>query len=271
MPRNGSGAMSLTTSFVPETDALAEDVNTVLEDIRDEITNSLAADGQTAMTGAFRAVDGSAAAPGITFASDLDTGIYRIGSNSFGVTANGAIVATINASGITLASGKTLTVGGSSVTAIPSGVIVMWSGTVAAIPSGWFLCNGLNGTPDLRDRFVIGARQDDAGVAKTNVTGALTTSGGSKDAVNVSHTHTATVTDAGHTHTTELNYTTVGAVGSSRQWYGRTGTLDVSASADAKASSSATTGITVANSTEGSSGTNANLPPYYALAFIMKA
>jgi hypothetical protein len=40
---------------------------------------------------------------------------------------------------------------------IPSGVIVMWSGSTASIPAGWALCNGLNGTPDLRNRFVIGA------------------------------------------------------------------------------------------------------------------
>ncbi len=62
---------------------------------------------------------------------------------------------------------------------LPSGVIVLWSGTVATIPAGWALCNGTLGTPDLRDRFVVGARQDDAGVAKTNITGALTQSGGS--------------------------------------------------------------------------------------------
>ena len=36
---------------------------------------------------------------------------------------------------------------------VPPGVIVMWSGSVATIPSGWILCNGSNGTPDLRDRL----------------------------------------------------------------------------------------------------------------------
>ena len=60
---------------------------------------------------------------------------------------------------------------------VPAGGIIMWSGTIATIPTGWFLCNGLNGTPDLRDKFIVGAKQDDT-VAKTNITGALLQSGG---------------------------------------------------------------------------------------------
>lgn len=82
---------------------------------------------------------------------------------------------------------KKITVG----SLIPTGVIWMWSGTIATIPSGWALCDGSNGTPDLRDRFVVGATSDDSGAAKTNLTGALTVSGGS-----ISHTHTASVLDA---------------------------------------------------------------------------
>ena len=70
--------------------------------------------------------------------------------------------------------GHSHTVGG----VVPVGGIIMWSGTVAAIPTNWALCDGGSSTPDLRDRFVVGARQDDAGVAKTNVTGSLTQSGG---------------------------------------------------------------------------------------------
>lgn len=40
---------------------------------------------------------------------------------------------------------------------LPSGIIVMWSGTIASIPANWYLCDGTNGTPNLTDRFVIGA------------------------------------------------------------------------------------------------------------------
>lgn len=42
-------------------------------------------------------------------------------------------------------------------TGVPVGTISMWVGSVGDIPAGWHLCDGTNGTPDLRDRFVVGA------------------------------------------------------------------------------------------------------------------
>ena len=143
----------------------------------------------------------------------------------------------------------------------PSGGIIMWSGTIATIPSGWYLCNGSNSTPDLRNRFVIGAFSDTTGVAYTTVTGANTQTGGSKDAIVVSHTHTATVTDPGHNHSYSTPLLTINADNNGS----RAGT------ASTNTTGTATTGITVANSTTGSSGTDANLVPYFALAYIMKA
>jgi hypothetical protein len=44
-----------------------------------------------------------------------------------------------------------------SVSAVPSGGIIMWSGSIGAIPAGYYLCDGTNGTTDLRDRFVVGS------------------------------------------------------------------------------------------------------------------
>lgn len=44
-----------------------------------------------------------------------------------------------------------------SINFFPSGGIVMWNGSTTNIPSGWALCDGTNGTPDLRDRFIVGA------------------------------------------------------------------------------------------------------------------
>lgn len=142
-----------------------------------------------------------------------------------------------------------------------AGMIMMWSGTIATIPSGWLLCNGSSGTPDLRNRFIIGAFSDDSGTAKTTVTGTSTQTGGSKDAIVVSHTHTATVTDPGHNH----SYNSVSFSINADNAGSRAGP------STSYNTSNATTGITVSNSTTGSSGTNANLVPYFALAFIMKA
>ena len=45
----------------------------------------------------------------------------------------------------------------SAVSAVPSGGIIMWSGSIASIPSGYYLCDGSNGTPNLKDSFVVGA------------------------------------------------------------------------------------------------------------------
>jgi microcystin-dependent protein len=147
---------------------------------------------------------------------------------------------------------------------LPAGVITLWSGASNAIPSGWALCNGSDGTPDLRNRFVVGAGST-YGVSAT---------GGSADATLVSHSHTASssssVSDSGHTHSGTLG---VGYGGSNR---GIAGFEEGRGNPDWVAGSigAATTGISVSTSTTissaGSSATNANLPPYYALCYIMK-
>ena len=159
-------------------------------------------------------------------------------------------------------SGQVMVSAGSSATpiwgnAFVSGMIMLWSGSIASIPSGWLLCNGASGTPDLRDRFIVGAGNNYA-VAAT---------GGTADAVVVSHTHTASsaVTDPGHVHYTYGAYGGGGNPG---------GSLNVNnPGGQNQAVTTATTGITVAttNTATGVSGTNQNLPPYYALAYIMKA
>lgn len=140
----------------------------------------------------------------------------------------------------------------SSAFAIPSGGIIMWSGSVGAVPAGWYLCDGLNGTPDLRNRFVIGAGGS-YGVGA---------SGGSADAIVVAHTHTTTVSDPGHSHTWQFLPMDGTQVGGGSFASGSGGTYGTSTS---------TTNISVGVNSSGSSGTGANLPPYYALAFIMKS
>ena len=195
-------------------------------------------------------------------------------SDSFTVGGNLTVSSTLTANSSVGTAGQALVSRGAGLspqwsTVFTTGMIMMWSGTIATIPSGWLLCNGSNGTPDLRDKFVIGATQDDSGAAKTNVTGSLTQTGGSKDASVVSHSHTASVSDPGHTHTTTLNVRRgANALYTSAAWGGgdRQDATNVVGTSNGNS-----TGISVGISTEGSSGTNQNLPPYYALAFIMKS
>lgn len=158
--------------------------------------------------------------------------------------------------------------------AVPAGVIVIWSGSSGAIPSGWLLCNGTSGTPDLRDKFIVGAGSAYA-VAAT---------GGSANATLVSHSHTITITDPGHDHTANVTdpghthslpgSTSSGGINETQIGVNSTAINATSASnttgitVDNVAS---TTGITASSNTQGSSATNANLPPYYALCYIMKA
>lgn len=47
----------------------------------------------------------------------------------------------------------------------PSGIICMWSGSIGNIPGGWQLCNGENGSPDLRSKFIKGAAPGQGGGA----------------------------------------------------------------------------------------------------------
>ena len=111
---------------------------------------------------------------GIDASSLKSGGVVKVQANSHGAVTTGVMTATSfvgNGAGLT------------GIQGIPTGVIMMWSGTIATIPSGFALCDGGNNTPDLRDKFIVGAKQDDgvgaASTAKSNVTGSLTTSGGS--------------------------------------------------------------------------------------------
>ena len=138
---------------------------------------------------------------------------------------------------------------------IPSGGIIIWSGASNAIPSGWYLCNGSNGTPDLRNRFVVGAGS----------TYAVGNTGGSKDAIVVSHTHS--VNDSGHTHGLQkLGSAQAGTDNGGAPISSSTG---YATSRNLSPTESASTGISI--SSTGDSGTDANLPPYYALCYIQKA
>lgn len=128
-----------------------------------------------------------------------------------------------------------------------TGMIVMWSGLIAAIPAGWVFCDGTNSTPDLRDKMIVGGKQDSGGVVKTNISGALTQSGGSA------------TKDLSHTHTYSGTTGTPG-----------TGPTNVDGSSSPVATQNHTHSYSGTTSSNGNASQDV-LNPYYALAFIMKS
>lgn len=122
-----------------------------------------------------------------------------------------------------------------------TGMILMWSGNIDAVPTGWALCNGNNGTPNLVDRFIVGAGNQYAiGNIGGSDTVTLTTAQMPKhshqyDETNIRATNIVEVTGAGYYDILE----------------------------DGSQTSTATT-------TAGEGAAHENRPPYYALAYIMK-
>lgn len=181
---------------------------------------------------------------------------------------------------------------------VPQGVIVMWSGALSNIPSGWALCDGrryqinattgLNDTlttggvqsPDLRERFIVGAASTD-NAAVTGTTAYAPGAGGNGNnfvTLNTTqippHTHTIDhghdVSDPGHTHS--ISAGVHGNEDGSNEY-------TIANDASGLATQTAYTGLTVddfsgsSGSTGGSGGvtqSHENRPPYYALAFIIK-
>jgi hypothetical protein len=146
----------------------------------------------------------------------------------------------------------------------PSGVIAWWSGSEASIPSGWVLCNGLNGTPDLRDKFVVGSgshySKGATGGSSTVTTSATVTIAG--------HALTAAETPL-HTHGTISDFYTAGSYGAAPS----TGSSTLAAATD-HASYTGYTGSGDSHThTASFAGTSsqAKIPPYYALCAIMKS
>jgi hypothetical protein len=126
------------------------------------------------------------------------TGNFAAGTITAALTGNvagtltGVIASTTTATTQAVADNSTLVATTAFVRSIiPAGVIMLWSGAVGAIPTGWLLCNGTSGTPDLRDRFVVGA----------GATYAVGVAGGTADAIVVNHTHTFTGTTGGQSAT----------------------------------------------------------------------
>ena len=184
------------------------------------------------------------------------------------LTATGTIAATSYTG-----SGAQLT----GIITVPVGGVIMWGGSVAGVPSGFRLCNGdslsksannneflalfnvlgyIHGgsgdnfnIPNLRDKFVVGAHADNSDTTYPQIKPGAT--GGSANAVLVAHNHEITTNDGDNN--------------------GSEGEFTPSQGDSTTNKTVSTTGKDAAGSNNNSqTGTNANLPPYYALSFIIK-
>jgi len=158
-------------------------------------------------------------------------------------------------------------------TLIPRGTIAMFYGATA--PAGWAICNGTNGTPDLRDRFVVS-------VGPSYALGA--TGGAASVTLDITqmpgHTHDIThghvVNDPGHSHGI-VGYHGVGSgSGNSKEAVSsKNGVTDYGAPGKMGRMYNANTGISINNFTgntgaAGGGQAHENRPPYYAITYIMK-
>lgn len=149
----------------------------------------------------------------------------------------------------------------------PPGMIILWAGSTGSIPDGWALCNGSNGTPDLRSRFVVGAGGAYSVAATGGATSVTSGNGGSHNHGGVTGDHTLT-TDEIPSHFHSLGSVTVRDRGAGGVIDG-TGVY-ASGAADTEATGGGDPhGHTIPTQTD-HTHTVATVPPYYALAYIMR-
>lgn len=205
--------------------------------------------------------------------------VRRAGSNEVQLKGNISIVGNMGTSG-TMSTNNVSIAGYSNNALVPTGAIFMWSGSIASIPTGWALCDGTNGTPDLRERFIVGVgAADNTAVVGTT---AYAPRDVSSNLVNTNFitlqanqtglpAHNHPITDPGHSHT--IASTRDFAVWINNEADAGSGSSgnEVSASVHPKELDFSTTGVTVRNVTaRAATQSHENRPPYYALAFIIK-
>ena len=194
------------------------------------------------------------------------------------ITATGTITAEQITSTDDINAADDITAGGEFIGAgtIPVGGIIMWSGAISAIPTNFKLCNGNNGTPDLRNKFIVGATSDGSDTTYPGLQPGAT--GGDADATLVSHSHT-TNTIIEHQNVGNNTKSLQGNLGIDAFING-TGIFENTGAnsnfIDNAAAANHTNTVTMdarhrhGTDTQGESATNKNLPPYYALAYIMR-
>jgi hypothetical protein len=145
--------------------------------------------------------------------------------------------------------------------------VAVWSGSIEGIPTGWHLCDGSNGTPDLRDKFVVGAGgsytvNTYGGVATVTSSGNVTLGGHALTTDEIpNHSHTLP-----HDSWEATNTAPAGGVGAGN------GGSDVSTThaSTTTATGGGATHTHPSSTIKGLGTAGNNLPAYYALAFIMR-
>jgi microcystin-dependent protein len=171
-------------------------------------------------------------------------------------------------------------------TALPNNTVAFWSGSIATIPTGWQLCDGTNGTPDLRDLFLVGAGStygvgDTGGVAQVVLAApelaghAHPASLSTGPAGTHNHPGTTTNTQANHTHPfNAVRSPGPRAIGTAGGNYGRRPATGAGGAHNHPVSTGPNGAhdhtLTLSIGDVGAGDAHENRPPYYALAFIME-
>ena len=258
--------------------------------------------GDLTVGGEFKDGDGNFGTSGQVLSSDgTDTAWINAGSLTAGAAAEvGVSAATVNADHfitmVDTASGNenvrvdtdltynpvtnTLNVpnisgNGSGLSGIESfvtGMIILWYGNTGNIPTGFVLCDGSNSTPDLRDRFVVGAG---SAYSPGNSGGSSSVTLSESQLPSHNHSASSSVNDPGHHHEYIDQYVVIN--NGYRPWPASNNdcaqrNINTSGSGSHSHSISGTTGnpSNTGTNSQGSSATNANLPPYYAVTYIIK-
>jgi len=291
MPRNGSGTYVLPEpAFEPNTRISASPVNSDFDDVADALTNSVAKDGQTNMTGALKM-----AAAGATFVTDTDTGISLTDANEMTLKAGGVDTLVVDETGVDITG--SVKSGGVPIGFVPIGGMIEWPTNSA--PAKFLLCDGSAksrttyaalfdvigttfGVGDGSTTFNVPDRTGRTGVgrdASGSVLSGASTIGTQLGAQTVTLTAaqlpaatvngSVAITDPGHTHTTNaplgLSNPNQGNFGSTGFWLaGNTSSATIAP---------ATTGITAAftGSVAGSGDAHSNVQPSLVLNYIIYA